>query len=296
MIGTHRRRLRLATVALVSLTMSGCGLLWDIPMPYPRHHASSTLVGFLYDNGEPPPADETPRLQLPLRVGLSFLPTNPGLADAPSAAEREHVLGAVRERFKALPYVTEIVIVPDYYLHTGRADGLMQLEQLSRLYKLDLYALVSYDQVTETSLRPGSFTYFTIVGAFVVRGDRHQVNTLLDLAVIDPRSRALVVRAAGTSATSGTATAVDSDAKELRLRRRGIELAATELNDNLARELTDFEERVRAGTAPVRVVKNGKAGGGTGALDPAGLAVLLAALLIAMAQRKWRQCASRPAG
>jgi rhombotail lipoprotein len=293
-IRSHRRRLHLATIALACLSTSGCGLLWEGQSLYKRHHESSTLVGFLYENGEPPPSDETPQLQLPLRVGLSFLPTTSNVNDAPSAAEKDHVLSAVRERFKSLPYVTEIVIVPDYYLHAGGADGLMQLEQLSRLYKLDLYALVSYDQVTVDSLNARALTYFTIVGAFVMRGDKHDTSTLVDLAVIDPKSRALVLRAAGTSQTSGTATLVDSEAKDMRLRRRGIELASTELLDNLARELTAFEDRVRAGTAPVRVVKREKTGGGTGTLDPLLLVFLVGVVWIG--QRNWRQCASRPPG
>lgn len=294
MLGSHRRRLRLASIALVSLSLSGCSLIWNMATLNRHDHASSTLVGFLYENGEAPPSDETPQLQVPLRVGLSFLPTDPRSNDAPSAAEREQVLSAVRERFRSLPYVTEIVIVPDYYLHTGRSDGLLQLEQLSKLYKLDLYALVSYDQVVENSLNARSLSYFTIVGAFVMRGDHHETHTLIDLAVVDPHSRALVLRAAGTSRASGSATMVDSEAKEMRLRRRGLELASAELLENFARELTDFEARVRDGTAPVRVVKRDRIGGGTGALDPALLLFLLGVAWIG--QRKWRQGASRPSG
>jgi len=56
--------------------------------------------------------------------------------------------------------------------------------------------LVSYDQVTRRDDNNWSLTYLTIVGAFVIPATDHDVATMVDLAVVDPASRSLVLRAA----------------------------------------------------------------------------------------------------
>jgi rhombotail lipoprotein len=277
-------------VATLALLSSGCGVLFQGGHGT-GHHASSPLVDFLYGSHGLPPTDAMVELQLPIRVGVSFLPSaGSHRNDGPSAAEREQLLAAIRARFEALPYVSEIVPIPDYYLAGGtgsvsRGNGFTQLEQLARLHRLDLYALVSYDQVVSGTVNKRSLAYLTIVGSFFVRGDRHETHTLLDLAVVDPRTRSLVMRAGGTSSLAGNTTAVDADRHVSAQRARGIELAGTAMIGNFAHELSGFEQRVRKGTAPVRVVKRAPAGGGGGSLDPAMLALLLVCLAMTMSKR-----------
>jgi rhombotail lipoprotein len=284
-------KLRLAMAGAMVFGLSGCASLFH-DFDRRHHESSSSLVGFLYGDGDVPPVASEVHLELPLRVGVCFLPA--GGRGGPTASERDQVLAAIRENFKTRPYVSEIVPIPDYYLRNTGGDGMTQIEQVSRLNQLDLFALVSYDQVTATTTNKSSLAYLTIVGAYFVRGDRHETHTLLDLAVIDPRTRLLVLRAGGTSALAGNTTLVDADRHEAAQRTRGFEKATVSLVDNFQRELTDFEGRVRAGTVPVKVRHRSSAGaGGGGALDPALLALLLALLL---AQRKWRQCASAPRG
>ena len=270
------RSIRLLMVGALATSLTGCAALYE---GYEgRHHeASSSLVGFLYGSKDVPPVDATVQLQLPIRVGVSFLPTN-GSA-APSSVDREKVLAAIRENFKSLPYVSEIVPIPDYYLQTGQGrggegSGFTQIEQLSRLHRLDLFALVSYDQITDSSMNKSSLAYWTIVGAYFVRGDRHETHTLLDLAVVDPNTRSLVLRSGGTSSLGGNTTLVEAEHHETAQRSRGFELATASLVDNFKRELVDFEARVKAGTAPVKVTRRSSGGGG-GAIDPA-LLILLA--------------------
>jgi rhombotail lipoprotein len=235
------------------------------------------LVEFLYGRGDMPPVASEVHLELPIRVGVSFLPAEGGAG--PSAVDRDKVLTAIRDRFKSRPYVTEIVPIPDYYLRANGRDGLTQIEQVSRLNQLDLFALVSYDQITDSSMNKSSLAYLTILGAYFVRGDRDETHTLLDLAVVDPRTRLLVLRSGGTSSLGGNTTLIEADRHESAQRSRGFELAAANLVENFQRELTDFEGRVRAGTAPVKVTHREKvAGGGSGALDPA-LLLFLSALL-----------------
>jgi len=282
---------RLPLLAALSLTLGGCTWLW-VDLDRSERQSSTPLVDFLYTDGKVPVLDAQPELKLPIRVGISFLPRDTGPNSyQPGAIDRDKVLTAVREHFGSLPYVSEIVIVPDYYLHAGKGDGLMQLEQLSRLYNFDLFALVSYDQVLLTHERDSSFFYLTIVGAYVVKGDNNSTHTLLDLAVIDPKSRALVLRAGGTSALSGNATAVDAGRHANDQSVKGFELATGQLIANFSRELTGFEARVRDGTAPIKVVRQSAKSGG-GALD----GLFLAGWLLVLATVLWRRhCDSRVA-
>ena len=233
-----------------------------------------------------PVRDEVVTLQLPIRVGLAFLPTRGGNPDdGPSPTERERILGSIRSSFSDLPYVSEIVPIPAYYFDMSRADGMRQLEQLARLQRLDLVALVSYDQRTQVSENRRSFAYLTIVGALVVKGNHNETQTIIDMAVVEPMGRSLVMRAGGVSSTANTVTAIDQPGALRKQQRVGFDQATDALIANFRTELTDFESRVRAGTADVKVVRQARGGGGgSGALDPA----LLIFLLAAVAAISWR--------
>jgi rhombotail lipoprotein len=278
------RKVKLLVVATLSLALGGCA--WMDNYRGRSAQTSTPLVDFLYTDGRVPEQDAQPELHLPIRVGVSFLPSDNGTQYfQPGAVDRQKVLTAVREHFKSLTYVSEIVIIPDYYLHKGKGDGLAQIEQLSRLYHIDLFALVSYDQIQNAYQNDRALAYWTIVGAYFVRGDRNETHTLLDMAVIDPKSRALVMRAGGTSALKGNVTGVEAQQHAVAQSARGFELATEQLIVNFSRELTDFEQRVRDGTAPVKVVRQSTKSGGAGALDPLLLAVLASCLI---AIRGWR--------
>jgi rhombotail lipoprotein len=279
-----RSRWRLAVMGLVVLMCTGCEVFW-LDSHDSSTHATTPLVHFLYGKDAVPPVDASVELKLPIRVGLSFLPSQDASSGAiPTAAQRSEILQAVREKFRTLPYVTEIVIVPDYYLDGTQRNGFEQMQQLARMYRLDLYALASYDIVTRSHLNKSSFTYLTIVGAFFVHGDDQDVQTLVDLAVIEPQSKQLVLRAGGTSSVKGSSAAVDLEKHEYLRVQRGFEQASAALLVNFETELRGFETRVREGTAPIKVVRQTKSGGG--ALDPTMLALLLGCLALSMFVRQ----------
>ena len=166
-------------------------------------------MSFLYPDGKTPPPNNTiPVLHVPLRVGLAFLPSQAGYGAAPlDAAQKQELLERIRQRFSSRKFVSEIVVIPDYYLATAR--GFASLDGVQRLYNIDLMALVSYDQVTHTDDNKLSLGYLTIVGAYVLPGSSHDTATLVDLAVVDAATRSLVLRAGGTSTHHGASTLVD---------------------------------------------------------------------------------------
>lgn len=286
----------LLAILLSSLGLGGCMLLGAprcSPFCANEAHSSSSLVSFLYPNGAAPPsADTIPQLRIPLRVGLAFLPSQGASPfNGLGAAEKEQLLDRIRQRFQSRRFVSEITVIPDYYLANAR--GFSGLEGLQRLYGVDIVALVSYDQVTSSSeMKYRSLAYLTIVGAFVVNGTENQVTTLVDLAVVDPTTRSLILRAGGTSSQRIESTLVDRTHNVREASAGGYSAATDAMIERFDLALTQFELSVRSGTARVAVVnRDGSKRGGSGAIDAGAMAslFLLLALRIVTTHRARRQ-------
>ncbi len=190
--------------------------------------------------------------------------------------------------------MSEIVIIPDYYLAANR--GFAGLEGVQRLYNVDLMALVSYDQVTYTDDNKWSLGYLTIVGAYVVKGSTNDTTTLVDLAVIDPRTRSLVLRAGGTDTHHQHSTLVDMQ-RNTRLASAESFDAATQQDDHpfpdgaLSAFETEVHERPRQ---CAHVAARGATGGGGGGGSIMGVdLVALAGLALLSGRRAARRISDR---
>jgi len=282
----------------VIVLLSGCANLGCWPDCGSHTRNSSSLVDFLYPHGTAPPRnDSIPQLRIPLRVGLAFLPSTENAATGGlNAAHQEELLQRIKARFSSRPFVAEIVMIPeparDYYLR-GRG-GFQGLEGVQLLYGVDVMALVSYDQVVHTDENNWSLGYLTIVGAYVLKGSRHDVSTLVDLAVVDPVSRSLVLRAGGTSTGHGNTTLIDADRKTRGAAAEGYDAATDQMIEHFDTALTKFEADVRSGKASVQVVRKNRAerpgdgtSGGGGALSWP----LILALLAMVAFRRFQRMA-----
>ena len=196
---------------------------------------------------------------------------------ATQLAHKQELLERIRKRFLGRKFVTDIVVIPDYYLTGNR--GFSGLDGLQRLYSIDVMALVSYDQVTHSDENRKSLAYLTIIGAYFIPGTSHDTTTLVDLAVVDPTTRALVLRAGGTDSRASDSTLVKAD-RDLRVEAsQGFDAATDRMITNFDAALTEFEAAVHDGKAAVRVVdRNNPAGGGGafGSLDLGAMLVLLA--------------------
>lgn len=277
------KRVHVAMLVLpIVMSLQGCaslgGILCAPHCDRQVRGASSSLVEYLYPKGELPPAENSvPTLRVPLRVGLGFLPATGPSAITPDAVQRAQVLDRIRERFKSRAFVAEIVTIPDYYLAGNR--GFTGLESVQRLHDLDVMALVSYDQMAHVDENGWSLGYLTIVGAYVIKGTHHDVSTLVDLEVIDPASRSLVLRAGGVDTRARNTTAIDAERATRLASADGFGAATDQLIAHFDTALIDFEQRVRAGTANVRVVQRSGGSGGVGAMDVGGLVALLVAAM-----------------
>lgn len=59
------------------------------------------------------------------------------------------------------------------------------MAQVARLYGVDVMALVSYDQVIHTDDTKASLLYWTIIGAYIIKGSQFDTATFVDTAVFD---------------------------------------------------------------------------------------------------------------
>jgi rhombotail lipoprotein len=262
--------------AVLCFALCGCETFY--PGHGTTHQSSSSLVAFLYPDGaEPPRENSIPQLHVPLRVGLAFLPSRGDPSgSAPDAALKAQLLERVRAHFSDRKFVSEITIIPDYYL--GSEKGFAGLESLQRLYSLDVVALVSYDQVMHQDENAWSLGYLTIVGAYVLKGNRYELSTLVDLAVVDPATHSLILRAGGVDQGHGNATLIDLSADARTSAAAGFQAASGQMIEHLDGALADFEQQVRSGHARVQVVPKSGAGG-AGAFSWSSLLALLPLVL-----------------
>jgi len=75
--------------------------------------------------------------------------------------------------------------------------------------------LLSYDQTQFTEEGLASITYWTIVGAYIIPGEKNDTHTMVDAAVYDIQSRKMLFRAPGISHIKGLSTPVNLN-EELR--------------------------------------------------------------------------------
>jgi rhombotail lipoprotein len=269
-------------LVLAAATLSGCQT-YACPECHSTEHNASSLVDFLYPRGQLPPAqDARPSLRVPLRVGLAFLPPpNAGPATL-SAAQQEQLLERIRERFLSRKFVADIVIIPDYYLRGGR--GYEGLAGVQRLYGVDVMALVSYDQATHLDANSWSLGYLTIVGAFTLNGSSHDISTLIDLAVVDPATRSLIIRAGGVDIRHGDATLIGAERSTREAGAASFSVATDHMIEHFDTALLKLEADVRAGRSAVHVISEqhsgtGDSSGGGGALGGLDAAALLLVLV-----------------
>lgn len=240
---------------------------------------ATSVVDYLFpDTKDPVVTPGIPVLTLPLRVGIAFVPSGSsgrgsryrgGFASfqdgqlALTEKRKSDLMQAVADGFKKYPFVKDIEIIPSAYLRSG--GSFANLDQIRTMYGVDVIALLSYDQVQFTDEGMLSLTYWTIVGAYVIPGEKNDTQTMLDAVVYDIPSRKMLFRAPGLSHIKGSATLVNQS-EELRADSgKGFDDAAKELIVNLDEQLTHFKEKVKERPKEFKVVNSpGYTGGSSG--------------------------------
>src|SRR6266545_3274435 len=238
----------IVSVLFLCLVLAGCAT--------PTKHTSTSVVDFLYPNvKEPLVSPGTPVLALPLRVGIAFVPPQRVAATSFALTEKRKsdVLNEVANHFRKSPFVRSIEVIPSAYLRPR--GGFANLDQIRTMYGMDVIALVSYDQTQFTDQGFLSLTYWTIVGAYVVQGQKNDTHTMLDTVVYDIPSRKMLFRAPGLSEIKGRSTPVNLSEQLRSDSEAGISQATTEMIKNLDEQLVAFREKVKERPEEYRVVR-----------------------------------------
>lgn len=280
---------------LITLFLSGCASQ--------KVNTKSSVMEYLYPkSGDNFVTPSIPHLKLPLRVGVAFVPesqensyannfwTGRSYSGKISEAKKSEILEEVSEKFRGLDFVSNIEVIPTAYL-TPRGS-FSNLSQIKTMYGIDVIALVSYDQVQFTDAGALSLSYWTIVGAYIVSGEKNDTSTLMDTVVYDISSKKMLFRAPGSSRVKGNSTPINLS-EELRADSiQGFETAADDMVINLKNQLSTFKAKIKVNPSQVKISHREGYSGGGGAIGALDITLLFLLLLISRL-RKFNKSSKR---
>lgn len=234
-----RKIIEVLITVLVATAVNGCA---SMEMNTKQRQVSSVL-SYLFPGAEqsPPVPDQVAVIKVPFRIGVAFVPDSSDPKFRLPESDRLKLAGEVRDAFSRYPFISEIQAVPSMYLEPS--GGFANLDRIAALLNFDVIALVSFDQVQHSGATGWSFLYWTGIGAYVISGDQYDVLTAVDTAVLDIKSRRLLMRATGISNFKGTASMVGFTERAREARTHGFEEAIKEMIGKLHGEVKAFRER-----------------------------------------------------
>jgi rhombotail lipoprotein len=219
----------------------------------------SSLTGYLGKQAAPTAAAPVgpARLQLPLSLGIAFVPNEAttrrgdvGLGHGPDgvfAPDQENLLQQkVAEVFTAKPWTQSFKIIPSHYLAKG--GGFADLDQVCRTFGVEVIALLSVDQIQFSSPRWYSWTYWTLVGAYMVKGDKNDTTTLVDAAVYHVPTRTFLFRAGGVGTVKGSSSWSGREEAFRAQSKESLALAMTDLSKSLDQGVAAFKQDLLKGS------------------------------------------------
>lgn len=278
------------------LSLSALTLFVACAAPPIQHRAG--VLDYLYPAGAAPAPASDVHLALPLRVGVAFAPgEGVGNRSTPNfwtgelggyevvfdESAKQRLLQQIVKAFEGTEGVQSIQIIPASYLKSG--GGFENVDQLRSLLGIDLIALLSYEQTQLQDINKASLTYWTVVGAYLVKGNKNETHTFVDTSVFDIPSRALLFNAGGRSMVEHASTALEASATLRADSARGFDRAVADMILQLQTALATFHEQVKSGTVhglgtPKLAVSGGAEGGGGGGAGASGPLELAFALLL----------------
>ncbi len=239
-----------ALLAALALLAIGCAA----PETVQRRSSLAAYLG----TKSAPAAEVAPgpaRLQLPLRLGVAFVPADAGQrtgslntaapANPVDPAQEQELHKQMADLFGQKPWALSFKIIPALYLAKG--GGFEDLGQVAQSFGVDVVALVSVDQVQFSSPRWYSWTYWTLVGAYMVKGDKNDTTTLVDAAVYHVPSRTFLFRAGGVGTVKGSSTWSGREDAFRQQSRESLALAMANLSTSLDQGVAGFKQDLLKG-------------------------------------------------
>lgn len=255
-------------ILILSLT-TGCAVR-------STNHRSSSVVQYLYpDKRDYVEVPSVPHLALPLRVGIAFVPDDNIKSQALTEANKMGLIKEVSLNFKKYDFVKSIELIPSAYLRDK--GGFANLDQIRTMYGIDVIALLSYDQTQFTDEGFASIAYWTIIGAYIIPGEKNDTHTMVDATVYDILSRKMLFRAPGISHIKSNATPVNLSEKLREDSLKSFKLASDDLIKNLDTQLQLFKGKVKEAPEEYKIThRPGYTGGGS--LDISYIVILVVLL------------------
>jgi len=271
-------KLRFAFLLISVLALGACGVL-DFSED---KHISSSLVNYLYSDGnelkksqEGEIVKQIPHIELPVRVGIAFVPSNSSYSNIDfNPVQQLELLEKAKSQFSEYEFIEHIELIPANYLQSR--GGFTNLKQVANLYNVDLMALVSYDQVQTSYSKDSAFMYLTVVGAYVIKGDDNHTQSFVDPAVFDVKTNSLLFRAPGIHKARKNSTLNDRELIQDKMSKHSFNQAMRQMLINLDQELKVFTERVKNEKVATLSYKSSFSGGGK--IDLVFLLILLVML------------------
>lgn len=265
--------LKCLVVAVPLFACTACASL----LPHNGIKQTASIVDYLYPDAKDVPNMQptVTHLRPPVRVGIAFVPGG-GWNNSLPEAEKMKLLERVKSSFSQYPFIGSIEMIPTQYMRAK--GGFTNLDQVARMFNVEVVALLSYDQVQFNDTNALSVLYWTIVGAYVIHGDKYDVQTMVDASVFDVKSRKLLFRAPGMSQVKGNSSWVAFSERSRAAQVQGYSLAVDQLIPQLQTELGNFKERIKSDAGFKLENKAGYSGGGSLDLSMLILAAVLSFL------------------
>ena len=235
-------RLVLATCLLGFITLTA-GCTTHSKAPY-RHHKTSIIrfLGSVEQKSVGEQKDIRPTITVPLKVGIAFVPSMDS-GDFPEK-ERMNLMQEIASEFEKYRFVESIELIPSLYLE--EEGGFSNLDRLHELLGINVIMLLSYDQSQFKDSGAWSITYWTIIGAYIVKGEKNDTHTLIDASLFHIQSRKMLFRAAGINHIKSNATPINLTERSRKDSLEGYHRARIDLTKNLKEKLFVFRKMIRS--------------------------------------------------
>ena len=219
----------------------------------PKHysHYKTSIVKFLYPEENTAKKQEAvkPTITVPLKAGIAFVPS--AAAEGFPERERMSLMQKIGSQFEKYKFVESIELIPSLYLE--EEGGFPNLDKLRQLFGTDVIMLLSYDQSQFKDTGALSITYWTLIGAYIVKGEKNDTHTLIDAALFHIESRKMLFRASGINHIKTSATPIGLSEQARKDSLNGFREASIDLVKNVEKRLYGFRKMLRAASGEFRL-------------------------------------------
>lgn len=241
-------------ILLTVIMIAGCGAGQSV------QHKSNVLE-YLFPNPDSPiPKGEVIPPTLPIKLGIVFVPDTGSIrqGSVPQSSdikiptyqhsgltEKEKLLlmEEVSKPFKKYDFIESVELISSTYVEPK--GSFKNLDQLQSMFGIDSIVLLSYNQSQFTDEGFSSISYWTLIGIYVVKGEKNDTHTSIDAAVYHIPSRKMIFSTLGTSDLKTSATPINLSEQTRIDSLEGFKEATKDLVNNLDEQLSIFRNKIK---------------------------------------------------